>query len=68
MGVVLESEISYNIQERFHMKGMFSIKLTPLGENLCLLEEAEEGEIMVLVEEVSSWIEQWSIEVKEWTP
>lgn len=31
--------MTYNVQEQFHMKGVFSIRVTPLGSNLCLLEE-----------------------------
>lgn len=45
--------MTYNIQEAFHMEGYFTIKITQLGENLCLLEEGEEGESKVLVEEAS---------------
>lgn len=39
----------YNIQNIFNMKGYFSIKVTPLGENLCLSRERDEGEIKARV-------------------
>lgn len=48
--------MTYNIQEAFHAKGHFRIKVTPLGANLCLLEEQEEGDLKDLVEEATDWI------------
>lgn len=43
VGVVSEAGMTYNNQERMHMKWVFTIKVTLLGANLCLLEEAGEG-------------------------
>lgn len=34
---------TYNIQTQFEMEGIFAIKVTPMGGNLCLLEEMENG-------------------------
>lgn len=50
-----------------HMEWVFTIKVTPLGENLYLLEEAEVGDIKAMVEEANGWLEQWFDEIKEWT-
>lgn len=41
--VVLRS--SNDIQNIFYVEGYFHIKVTPLGDNLCLLEEVDKGEI-----------------------
>lgn len=43
IGEVVHPGESYNIQRHFKMEGVFSIKVTPLGANLCLLEDLEEG-------------------------
>lgn len=66
-GSLRSAVMTYNIQERMHMEGLFTIKVTPYGVNLCLLEEVEEGEIKALVEEARGWFEQWFDETKEWT-
>lgn len=57
----------HNIQEAFHMEGVFSIKVTSLGANMCLLEEGDERENKTLVEEASNQIGQWFDEIKGWT-
>lgn len=51
--------MSYNIQTSFELESYFSIKVTPLGVNLCLLEEFEEGVIRDLIKEGMSWWSQW---------
>ncbi|KAI5437075.1 hypothetical protein KIW84_023263 [Lathyrus oleraceus] len=48
IGVVSEEGTTYNIQEKMHMEWVFTIKVTPLGANLCLLEEAETGDIKAM--------------------
>lgn len=61
--------MTYNIHDIFNTKGYFSIKVTPLGENLCLLEEREEqeeGEIKAMVDEGSDWLWQWFKEIRKW--
>lgn len=45
IGVTENPAMIYNIQNIFNMKGYFSTKVTPLGENLCLIKEMDEGEI-----------------------
>lgn len=51
-GVVETTGMAYNLQEYFNMEGYFAVKVTPLGDNLCLLEKCDEGELKALVEEV----------------
>lgn len=66
MGVVLNSGINNDIQSYFDMEGYFSIKVTPLGENIFLLEEVEEGAIKDLILDGCSWWSQWFSEIKGW--
>lgn len=64
VGVVLQLGSIYDIQTHFKMEGYFSIKVTPLGANLCLLEEVEEGEIADLIKLGECWWKQWFSEIK----
>lgn len=49
------------------MEGMFSIKVTPLGASLCLLEEVEEIFIQDLIGEGNTWLRKWFQEIKLWS-
>lgn len=51
IGVTVNHGMSYNIQTSLEVEGYFSIKVTPLGENLCLLEDIEVGAISDLIKE-----------------
>lgn len=66
VGVVHHSGISYNIHNSFEIEVYFSIKATPLGANLCLLEEIEDGEIKNMISEGKSWWSQWFSDIREW--
>ncbi|XP_058750274.1 uncharacterized protein LOC131623292 [Vicia villosa] len=66
VGVVSNPGNSYNIQDQFFQEGYFQIKITPLGANLCLLEEEEEGDIEVLIKEAESWWKQWFVKIRPW--
>lgn len=48
--------MTYNIQQAFQLEGYFTIKVTSLGANLCLIEEEEEGEIQALINKDKDWI------------
>ncbi|MCI08394.1 hypothetical protein A2U01_0029471, partial [Trifolium medium] len=67
VGEVVHPGMSYNIQDEFHRQGYFGIKITPLGANLVLLEEQEEGEVRALIEDAKSWMEQWFREIRPWS-
>lgn len=54
MGVVINPDMSYNIQTSFKIEGYFSIKVTPLGANLCLLEESDPDELRNLIRDAKS--------------
>lgn len=53
VGVVKNPGMTYNMHEYFNMEGYVGVKVTPLGTNLCLLEEREEGKLKVIPEEAS---------------
>lgn len=59
VGVIMNPGMLYNIQTCFKVEGYFSIKVTPSGANLCLLEDVEEGAISDLIKEGRSWWSQW---------
>lgn len=66
VGVVLNLRMTYNIQTSFEIEGYFSIKVTPLSANLCLLEENEAFEIRDLIREAKSGWSHWFSEIREW--
>jgi hypothetical protein len=68
IGIVAQSGMSYNIQEAFHREGYFGVKIIPLGSNLTLLEEQEEGEVEALMEDAKDWLDQWFTEIRPWSP
>ncbi|XP_058726434.1 uncharacterized protein LOC131597779 [Vicia villosa] len=67
VGEVHNPGSAYNIQTHFEVEGIFSIKVTPLGANLCLLEETEEGFIRELIGDGQTWWRQWFKEVRPWS-
>lgn len=66
VGVMINLGSSYNIQEIFFSEGYFAIKVTPMGANMCLLEESEEGEIHDLICDAESWWKQWFCVIRPW--
>lgn len=54
------------MQDQFHGKGFFSLSVIPLGANLYLLEDDEEGTLKEMVEGGSRWLEQRFKEVRRW--
>lgn len=68
VGFVENLRMSYNIQKVFDTEGYFSIKVTPLGVNVCLMEERELTELDILVAEARNWLSQWFMEIRKWSP
>lgn len=58
--------LSYRIQEECIQQGYFSVRATPLGTNLVLLESLEEGEMEALLEDAQEWLSTWFLEIKGW--
>ena len=67
VGVVEKSGTTYDIQEALHVEGYFRIKSTPMGVNLCLLEEIDEGEVSALVKEDKALVSQWFSDIHPWS-
>lgn len=67
MGVILHPGSTCNIQTHFEVEGVFTIKVTPMGANLCLMEELEEGYISELIGDGSTWWKQWFKEIRPWS-
>lgn len=59
---------AHMVQEWFNLQGFFSIKVTPLGANLVLLEEVEEGIIPALVSDAKEWIDEHFDDIRGWCP
>lgn len=55
IGEVMFSGESYNVQTHLEIEGFFLVKVSPLGANLYLLEEMEEGVIEELLNDPSTW-------------
>lgn len=66
IGEVLYPGESYNLQTYFEIEGFFSVKIIPLGANICVLEEMEEGVILDLMSEGNTWWKQWFHSIKSW--
>lgn len=49
VGVVENPGLTYSMKDILHGEGYFLIKVTPLGANLCMLEDLEEGEMEALL-------------------
>lgn len=48
--------LAYKMQDMFQFEGYFSMNVTPIGDNLCLIKEIEVGELKALVEEASELV------------
>lgn len=57
---------AYNIQMHLDMEWVFTIKVTLLGGNTCLLEEREVGFIEYFIREGETWWKSWFSKVKKW--
>ncbi|XP_058765551.1 uncharacterized protein LOC131639053 [Vicia villosa] len=66
VGRVKNPGSAYNIQTQFEMEGFFNIKATPMGGNLVLLEETEEGVMADLVGDGDKWWKCWFEEISKW--
>ncbi|XP_058747156.1 uncharacterized protein LOC131620160 [Vicia villosa] len=57
---------AYNVHVHMEMEGIFAVKVSPLGGNLCLLEELEKGYIEDFLGSNDCWWSLWFSEVKRW--
>lgn len=66
MGRVIIPGSTYNMQTKLEMEGYYNVKVTPLGDSLCILEEVELGVIDNFVMEGESWWRNYFEEVFKW--
>lgn len=66
VGKALILGAGYNIHMHMEMEGIFAIKVIPLGGNLCMMEELEEGFIEDFIGEEETWWKTRFSEVKKW--
>ncbi|XP_058755462.1 uncharacterized protein LOC131628653 [Vicia villosa] len=67
-GFTSKPGMSYNLQEIFNARGHIDVKITPLGANMCLVEDLKEGVISSLLKKAESWMKQWFREIHPWKP
>lgn len=48
------------------MEGVFSVKITPLGANLCLLEDLEEAFLVDMLDDGCTWWKRWFNLIRPW--
>lgn len=65
---VKEAGVAFEIKRIFHEEGIFSIRVTTIGENMCLLEYLIDGEVEKNLEERKEWWKVWFLEVRHWVP
>lgn len=69
VGEALYPGKSFFIQDEFIRQGVFSIKATPMGANLVLLERVkDEDDFKGFMEEANKWLLQWFRWVRPWKP
>lgn len=51
MGVLKDSVLASSLKKLFLQEGIFIIRVTILGPNLCLLEDLVHGEVEIFIEE-----------------
>ncbi|XP_058755922.1 uncharacterized protein LOC131629137 [Vicia villosa] len=68
VGIVKEAGLAFNIKKAFHEEGIFSIMVTALGANMCVLEDLIEGEAERFIEERKVWWKVWFKEIIPWEP
>ncbi|XP_058733331.1 uncharacterized protein LOC131604934 [Vicia villosa] len=68
VGVIKDVEVALKIKQIFYEEGLFSIRITLLGPNLCVLEDLVCGEVEALIEERRGWWENWFSVLRPWVP
>lgn len=66
VGVASAPGLSFGMCLSLIEERIFSVTETPLGPNLCLLEESVEDELNVILEDGGGWKGKWFKEVRPW--
>lgn len=67
-GMLNVSGMVMALKRIFLDEGIFTIRVTFMGPNLCILEELVKGEVEIFVEERRSWWERWFKSLNPWKP
>lgn len=67
-GVLRDTNVESKIKKIFIQEGIFTIRVTMLGPNLCLLEDLIIGEVKIFIVEGRKWWEQWFKSISPWEP
>lgn len=68
VGIMVAPGLAYGVRQSLMEEGIFSIQATPLGPNICLLEETVEGDLEVLLQDGGDWKKRWFKEGRKWKP
>ncbi|KAI5430646.1 hypothetical protein KIW84_035018 [Lathyrus oleraceus] len=55
-------------KKNFQSEGYFDFSIKPLGPNLCIFEDVEEGAVEVFVDEGHNWWRKWFTSIDRWKP
>lgn len=58
---------THMVQEWFSGQGVFSIKVTPMGANLVLLEEMDDGYIQAILDDSEEWFYEVFSDIRKWS-
>ncbi|XP_058777078.1 uncharacterized protein LOC131651429 [Vicia villosa] len=58
--------MALEMKKIFLEEGIFTIRVTMLGPNLCVLEDLVFGEVEIFIEERRKWWEQWFKDIRPW--
>lgn len=65
-GVLKDLGMALILKKIFLDEGIFSIRVTSLGPNLCILKDLVTREVESFVEERRSWWEKWFVSLRPW--
>lgn len=67
-GVMRNPRVEDDIKSRYLEEGLFSIRVTIMGPNLCLLEDLVGNDVASLVSERKEWWNQFFVSINPWKP
>ncbi|KAI5415173.1 hypothetical protein KIW84_040576 [Lathyrus oleraceus] len=68
VGLVRTPGMAFSMQKIFQSEGYFDFSIKPLGPNLCIFEDVEEGAVEVFVDEGHNWWSKWFTSIARWKP
>ncbi|KAI5430636.1 hypothetical protein KIW84_035011 [Lathyrus oleraceus] len=68
VGVVRTSGLAFSMQKIIQAEGYFDFSVKPLGPNLCIFEDVEEGAVEAFVAEGHIWWSKWFTSIDRWKP